>query len=84
MSPIVIRKTILLELTGAPEPLTQAALLTLVQLRLPTVTMADLADELAWLRDHSLAVYTPPPLDPDSRELRTWATTPAGRLAFKQ
>lgn len=84
MSPLVIRKTILAELAAAPvEGLTQAGLLTLVALKLPGVTMADVADELSWLRDHGLAVFTAHPLDADNRELRNWAITTAGRNALK-
>lgn len=84
MSPIIIRKTVLAELAGAPpEGITQGALLTIVQTRLPSVRMADLADELAWVRDHSLAAFTPNPLDEDNRELRAWAITSGGRLTLK-
>jgi hypothetical protein len=84
MSPLAIRKTILAELAGAPpEGLTQAGLLTLVQLRLRGLTMADLADELSWLRDHSLAAYAADPMDPDNREVRVWTVTMSGRASLK-
>ncbi|OAM89332.1 hypothetical protein OH491_13590 [Termitidicoccus mucosus] len=82
MSPAVLRTTILAELAGAPHgTLTQEGLLTCVCQRLPGTTLADLRQELSWLRDRRLADYVPAPLDDDAR---TWTITTTGRAALKQ
>jgi hypothetical protein len=49
--------------------------------RLPGTTLADLRQELSWLRDRRLADYVPAPLDDDAR---TWTITTTGRAALKQ
>ena len=84
MPPLAIRKIVLAELATYGDALTQGALLTLVQLRLPKFTMADLRDELTWLRDRELAACVADPLEPDNRDARSWTITQAGQLALKK
>ena len=82
MSPAVLRATILAELAGAPAgTLTQEGLLTCVRQRLPGATLADLRQELSWLRDRQLADHVPAPLDDAAR---SWTITTTGRAVLRQ
>ncbi|MBC8010059.1 MAG: hypothetical protein H7067_08180 [Burkholderiales bacterium] len=81
MSPSLLRKVILAELAEAPaEGLTQTGLLMLVQQHAPKTAMADLRDELAWLRDRTLAAFVADEFDQGNLDARTWTITTAGRL----
>jgi hypothetical protein len=84
MSPMILRKTMLAELRAYGAGLTPTGLTALVQAKLPATTLADITEELVWLRDHGLAACTPSPLDPDDRALRQWTITTAGELALKK
>jgi hypothetical protein len=82
MKPSILRTTILTELAGAPAgTLTQEGLLTCVRQRLPQTALADLRQELAWLRDRGHADYVTAPLDDDAR---TWTITTQGLAALKK
>lgn len=82
MKPAVLRTTILAELAGAPAgTLTQEGLLTCVQQRLPHTALADLRQELSWLRDRGLVDYVPAPLDD---EARNWTITTQGVATLKK
>ena len=85
MNTALLRRIILAELAEAPaEGLTQTGLLMLVQQHAPKAAMADLRDELAWLRDRELAAFIADELDPENRDARTWTLTKAGRLHLKK
>ncbi|AHF94209.1 hypothetical protein OPIT5_08290 [Opitutaceae bacterium TAV5] len=83
MNPVLIRKTILIELASAPEMLTEGSLLLLVKQRIPEVTKADLVQELVWLRDHGYADYVADTWDLQDRDLNAWKITTNGRLSLK-
>lgn len=84
MNSTLIRKTILAELAAYGSEVTQPTLLLLVQQRLPKVALADLRDELAWLRDRDLVAYTADTFEPENRDARIWVITKAGELALKK
>ena len=83
MSPLALRKTILAELAAYGDPLTADGLLTLCKLKLPHLALADIVEELSWLRDHDLVAAIADALAPDDRSLRTWSITKAGQHALR-
>jgi hypothetical protein len=84
MSPLVIRRAILNELKTYGSGLTPSGLHQLIKLSLPATALADVVEEITWLRDHELIVFTPSPLDADDRSLRQWTITTAGELILKK
>jgi hypothetical protein len=84
MSPSVIRRTILAELLAYGSGITPGGLLELVKTKLPQTTLADIAEELCWLRDHQLVAFTTNRLDPDDRALRQYTITNEGELHLKK
>ena len=84
MSPLVIRRAILTELHAYGSGLTPSGLHQLIKLNLPATALADISEELSWLRDRELIAYPPSPLDPEDRTLRQWTITTAGELTIKK
>lgn len=84
MSPLVIRRAILNELKTYGSGLTPSGLHQLIKLNLPATALADVVEELTWLRDHELIAFIPSPLDADDRSLRQWTITTAGELVLNK
>lgn len=84
MSPLVIRRTILAELLAYGSGLTAAGLLELVRLKLPATTLADVIEQLVWLRDYQMVACIDSALDPADRALRQYTLTTAGELILKK
>lgn len=84
MSASALRKIILAELKAYAGGLSPAGLLELVKIKLPQTALADINEQLGWLRDRDLAAFTDSSLDPDDRTQRQWSITTAGELALKK
>lgn len=84
MSSPVIRRALLREMSAYGSGLTAVGLLELVKIALPQTTLADVIEELSWLRDNQLANSVENSMAPGDRALRQWTITTAGELMLKK